>query len=214
MNLLAAIKRIQFRTKELNDFTEYLYHPLIGLFYRHRFEMVRGLLDNKYDNILEIGFGPGALLPTLAGRCSMLYGIDIHNDVDKVGLVMKECGVKNIQLFFGDIRNMPFKDKAFNLVVCQSVLEHIKDLELAVNEISRVLKKGSSAIIGFPIRNKLSKALFAILGYDDKEIHPSGHKEILTNAKKKLALERSILYPKIFGLDNALYFVGKFRNRV
>ena len=36
---------------------------------------------------------------------------------------------------------MPFENESFDLVVCQAVLEHVKNPKIIINEIERVLKK-------------------------------------------------------------------------
>ncbi len=45
---------------------------------------------------------------------------------------------------------LPFQDKAFDVVLCTSVLEHVDDAEAAVSEIARVLKPGGRLLITVP----------------------------------------------------------------
>lgn len=49
-----------------------------------------------------------------------------------------------------DIQYLPFKDRVFDRVFCLSVLEHVADPVLAIQELSRVLKIHGIAEIGFP----------------------------------------------------------------
>lgn len=49
-----------------------------------------------------------------------------------------------------DVNNLPFKNNAFDLVICSEVLEHIPDHEAAVFEIMRVLKPGSNLVVSVP----------------------------------------------------------------
>lgn len=49
-----------------------------------------------------------------------------------------------------DIHRMPFEENHFDVVICNHVLEHVKDDLLALNEIRRVLKKGGWAILQVP----------------------------------------------------------------
>jgi len=49
-----------------------------------------------------------------------------------------------------DIETIPFEDGAFDLVIANHVLEHVKDDGRAVAEISRVLRPGGTAILQTP----------------------------------------------------------------
>ena len=51
----------------------------------------------------------------------------------------------------GDICNLPFNDNQFDYILCNHVLEHVYDDQMAMNEIFRVLKKGGIAILQVPI---------------------------------------------------------------
>src|SRR3989338_9038708 len=42
----------------------------------------------------------------------------------------------------GDIYNLPFSDNEIDAVICDQVLEHLKDTARALKEMNRVLKQG------------------------------------------------------------------------
>lgn len=50
-----------------------------------------------------------------------------------------------------DVTELPFEENSFDLVICNHVLEHIKDDFKALSEIKRVLKQGGKAILQVPI---------------------------------------------------------------
>ena len=54
-----------------------------------------------------------------------------------------------------DIREMPFEDNSFDVLLCNHVLEHIDDELKATKEIYRVLKPGGWAILQVPLDNNL-----------------------------------------------------------
>ena len=63
-----------------------------------------------------------------------------------------------------DIKDMPFEDNFFDVVICNHVLEHIEKDELALMEIYRVLNKGGFAILQIPIDENRENT------YEDKAI--------------------------------------------
>ncbi|MBU2950320.1 methyltransferase domain-containing protein [Tamlana agarivorans] len=56
-----------------------------------------------------------------------------------------------------DICNLPFPDDAFDLILCNHVLEHIPDDTKAMQELFRVMKKGGMGI--FQIPQELDRAV-------------------------------------------------------
>ncbi len=56
-----------------------------------------------------------------------------------------------------DIHKLPFSNNAFDVVLCNHVLEHVDDDILAMKEICRVLKPGGFAILQVPFFNPLAE---------------------------------------------------------
>lgn len=50
-----------------------------------------------------------------------------------------------------DLRKLPFEDHAYDLILCNHVLEHIPDHLQALSELYRVLKKGGTLIAQVPL---------------------------------------------------------------
>ena len=50
-----------------------------------------------------------------------------------------------------DLRKLPFEDHAYDLILCNHVLEHILDHLQALSELYRVLKKGGTLIAQVPL---------------------------------------------------------------
>ena len=57
----------------------------------------------------------------------------------------------------GDLTSTNFKDESFDLIICNHVLEHIKDDKSALNEIYRVLKYNGTSILQVPINVRREK---------------------------------------------------------
>jgi len=49
-----------------------------------------------------------------------------------------------------DIRGLPFADASFDFVYTMGTIEHVREYELAIREVARVLKPNATAIIGVP----------------------------------------------------------------
>jgi SAM-dependent methyltransferase len=59
-----------------------------------------------------------------------------------------------------DIHQIPFGENTFDVVLCNHVLEHVKDDIKAMNEIYRVLKPNGFAILQVPFFNPVPDATF------------------------------------------------------
>jgi SAM-dependent methyltransferase len=56
-----------------------------------------------------------------------------------------------------DLEQIPYPHETFDLVICNHMLEHVADAELALHEIHRVLKPGGRAICQTPYSPRLTK---------------------------------------------------------
>jgi SAM-dependent methyltransferase len=59
----------------------------------------------------------------------------------------------NVELLQGDLRELPVPDRAFDLVVCFEVIEHVDDPEAALMELERVVAPGGILLISSPNRD-------------------------------------------------------------
>lgn len=102
------------------------------------------LLDiPRQKRVLEVGTGRGIALPGLWERLQpqRLVGIDID---DSILLEANETLKKNrlgdkIEVVKGDVRNLPFKNQTFDVVIDFGTLYHIANPQQALQEIRRVL---------------------------------------------------------------------------
>lgn len=49
-----------------------------------------------------------------------------------------------------DIQNLPFENDSFDCVVCKAILEHVREAELAVYELYRILRPGGQIWVEVP----------------------------------------------------------------
>lgn len=67
-----------------------------------------------------------------------------------------------------DIHEIPFNADTFDVVLCNHVLEHVKDDIKAMSEIHRVLKPGGFAILQVPFFNPVPDITFGDMAITDK----------------------------------------------
>ena len=107
------------------------------------------------ENVLDVGCGSGTLLNAAAQQLTTgkALGIDIwapHTGGGNYDLLLKNAkaeGVANkIEFKQADVRQLPFEDASFDIIVSSGALHHIgqerSEHEQAIHEMVRVLKPG------------------------------------------------------------------------
>lgn len=64
-------------------------------------------------------------------------------------------------VLFQDIQSLNFESNSFDFIICNHVLEHVENDQLAISEIHRVLKPGGFAILQVPISLKINVTISA-----------------------------------------------------
>lgn len=195
---------------ELDLLTKLVYHPIAGIIYQRRYEMVLSLLPLTSGRILEIGYGTGLLLPSLGLRCERLYGVDIHHHADSVREMLEK---ENCQadLKVGSVIRLPFEDDVFDSIICLSVLEHLvpSTLSSAMKEMQRALRTGGVLVLGFPVKNIFTRLLFSLVGFDDRIGHPSSHQVIIKQLRANFSISQLLVFPSFLPQDLAMYAAVK-----
>ncbi len=100
------------------------------------------------DRVLDAACGSGYGSFYLAKEGKKVIGIDISKNA------IKKCRKKynhdNLKFLEMNCSNIVFNDNAFDAVVSQDTIEHVKDDKKFLSEIKRVLKPGGIAIIFTP----------------------------------------------------------------
>jgi len=88
--------------------------------------------------VLDVGCGTGAFIDYASSKMPdvQFYGVDIIEEFIEMCINRK---INNARFLYGDINNLPFSDKAFNLVTCIGVLQNFNGNWIkAIKEICRV----------------------------------------------------------------------------
>ena len=79
MNSLKLLPpEVLIKTSEV-DHADWNYRPLLSWIQRLRFRHIVSMLaGERFQRLLEVGYGSGIFMPELKQYCDELYGIDLH----------------------------------------------------------------------------------------------------------------------------------------
>lgn len=101
--------------------------------------------NKKEALILDCGCGFGSFYNLTKDSNTIYLDISLN--------LLKKFNIKTNKIC-GDILNLPFKDKSFDLILCIDVLEHV-DYKKALSEIKRVLKNNGVCIVVVVNKNSI-----------------------------------------------------------
>ncbi|WP_156928492.1 class I SAM-dependent methyltransferase [Bradyrhizobium sp. th.b2] len=110
------------------------------------------------SRLLDVGIGLGGLMATLTEY--ERYGLDIAMPY------LQECKKLVPNLCLSRIENAPFESSFFDAIVTVDVLEHVLQLDRAMQQIDRMLKPGGYIIVDVPNEERLDSYLPSESVYD------------------------------------------------
>ena len=134
-------------------FRNWVLTSILNINRKHLINMIDFPVDED-SLILDIGCNVGSVTRHLSLRAKTI-GLEI--DKDQVRWA-KKCN-KHIDFVCCDISHLPLIKSSVNVVVCSSVLEHIKNLDEALEEIAFVLKDSGEIVAGYPIETRMLEFL-------------------------------------------------------
>ena len=138
------------------DYFDWNYKFPIKYIQKYRFKKIIKLMGTKkYQSLLEAGTGSGIFLPELSKHCNEIHACDIHSNFDNIDSLCKHYGITNYSLSTQSIEKTNFKDESFDAVVAVSVLEFVPDIQKAITEIKRILKKNGEFITICPMESRI-----------------------------------------------------------
>lgn len=139
--------------------------------------------DVAGKRVVDFGCGSGANTALLAGRGAHVWGIDISEDLLRLGqrrLAVSGCAGE-ATFIAGSAHDMPFPDDSIDVVFGIAILHHL-DLDLVSREVHRVLKPGGRAIFQEPVRNSAAiRIARSLIPYRAPDISP--YERPLTDAE-------------------------------
>jgi ubiquinone/menaquinone biosynthesis C-methylase UbiE len=92
--------------------------------------------DGHGLTILEAGCGTGLLLDRLRPHVGRAVGVDLSRGM------LRKARARQLEIVQGSVTALPFADASFDLTYSFKVLAHVQEIELALSEMTRVLKPG------------------------------------------------------------------------
>jgi SAM-dependent methyltransferase len=117
-------------------------------------------VNHKNKCVLEIGIGGGehSHYEDKANSQRLYVGIDISIDFLRIANKLESVSAVN-----GDACRLPFPDTCFDSCIASGVLEHIPDLERALLEVKRVLRKEGDFLVVIPTNGSTAVGFFKML---------------------------------------------------
>ena len=115
--------------------------------YRSWAEMASGHIPEG-GNVLEIAPGPGYLSLELAKLGSYkIVGLDISKTFVEIAREKAAAAGVHVDFRQGDAADMPLPNDAFDFAICTAAFKSFPEPIMVLDEIFRVLRKGSEAVI-------------------------------------------------------------------
>jgi SAM-dependent methyltransferase len=178
----------------------YYYMPVAGRIFAARLNIGLQLLEGRFPRLLEIGYGSGLLMPTLAEVCDEICGIDLVPPPPGLRQRLERLGVTPRMLLQADVQSLPFADGYFDGAVAFSIFEHLHGHQLrpALRELARVLRPSGQLLIGCPAVHKLMNAAFTSIGFSRiEEHHFSTIADVVAASTQEFTLLRRAALPRL-----------------
>lgn len=118
--------------------------------YAHELEkraVFSSIQDQRVQEVLDVGCGTGNYLIHLAARDFSVVGLDSSIAMIRVAKKkVRESGI-DVDLVVGQAENLPFKERAFGLVISILALCFIGDEAKAISEMKRVSRRQCTMVV-------------------------------------------------------------------
>ena len=111
-----------------------------GYALRVRQERVLELFDQAGGKVLDVGCGPGLMMPPILERGCSFWGVDPSPRM--IDIARKLCKQnERVQFSSGDAMHLEFPDGLFDAVLCMGVIDALRDRRQAIREMLRVARE-------------------------------------------------------------------------
>ncbi|HEY7630329.1 MAG TPA: class I SAM-dependent methyltransferase [Thermoleophilaceae bacterium] len=116
------------------------------------------------ERALDLGCGDGRLTAELDAL--KLFAADVSSvALDRARHRLSGDDIQLIEL--EPDADLPLEDSQFDLVLCAETLEHVRDVQLLLSEIRRVLRPGGTLAVTTPANSRLTGLKILISGFEN-----------------------------------------------
>ncbi len=152
--------------------------------FRIRRARVLELLEGHGGRVLDLGCGPGVMIPDLLERGWEFYGLDASAEIlaEAETVASSRADRARVHLRRGDVCRLDYPDASFDAVLAMGLLEYLSSDEIvvALMNIRRVLRDGGIAVMSIPKRWHLDRVVVTTLGPVRWALRPIREKVIQT----------------------------------
>lgn len=115
-----------------------------------------------FDTVLDVAAGKGNDLTNAKklNKDAKLFGIEYYKpnvlELGKIGINVAQIDI--------ECDNFPFRNESIDIIICNQIIEHVKEIFWIMHEISRILAKGGKLIIGVPNLASFHNRLLLLFG--------------------------------------------------
>jgi SAM-dependent methyltransferase len=135
--------------------------------------LLRGIApERRRPTLLDVGCWDGAF----SQRCGAALGVERILGVEVYDDPAAAAEARGIEVARVDLETerLPWPDASADVLVCNQVLEHLKNIWLPMNEMHRVLRRGGHAILSVPNLASLHNRILLGLGRQPTSIRVFG----------------------------------------
>jgi SAM-dependent methyltransferase len=144
-------------------------------------EFVAGL--GEVQRALDLGCGDGRLTAHLRARELTAA------DVSPVALERARARLPGRLVELEPDAPLPLEDAGFELVLCAETLEHVRDVQLLLSEVRRVLAPGGRLAISTPAHGRLTALRLLVVGFEAEHDPLSPHLRLFTRRSLRTLLD-------------------------